>query len=729
MQKSIFSAGAKPNSSKHWLKQTVYSFIIFSSITSLTNLTTMSNPNDKFSPPKTPKVNFKYQLHGKTLEDDYQWLENKDNPEVKKWSHEQNDYTLDFIKNEYKDIPGVKDEFRTFYDRDYRSAPFYVKNREFFLSKKRGDAHNTLYAVVNGVEVKLFNPTDLDQTGNTSWGGYTFTENGDKVAIGVQFKGNEINEYRIYDTQTGKVISEPMPGLSGFSFAKNEDYAYITIRTKEIIDKQEPLKTYLHKIGTPYSEDKFIIAPDDAKDVAGAFDSDEGGYSFISKGDFYSVTISMKKTGDYSNFRNNDYTTIYSSKEFAASPYIKNGRMYISTNDKAPNFKLMYVDLSDDINKMSFENWKTLIPESKDEVFESYVITSDYLVVQYKKDVLSRLALYDFNGNKIKELDLPEFGNVSGISYRKETNEVYVSLATFVAPSKLYKFNGKSLKWDFVYQEKTPIDMTGIESKMVFYQSKDGTKIPMYLIYKKDVKLDGNNPTLLYGYGGFNISLTPSYLGEAASFIKRGGVYAIACLRGGSEYGENWHLAGMREKKQNVFDDFIAGAEYLIREKYTNSKRLGISGRSNGGLLTGTVMVERPDLMACAVVGVPLLDMIRYHKFLIARYWIPEYGDPDVAEDYEFINKYSPYQNIKEGVNYPVAFVAAGENDSRVDPLHAKKFVAKLQNNKGQKNPAMLFVDFDAGHGAGGTGLSVDKRIEARYVEWKFIMNNLGMVK
>lgn len=720
MSKNIFTKYLK-NSTLMLLSSVISSVIIYNNA--------MANPNDNFKPPATPKQNFEYQLHGKTLKDEYQWIEDKDNADVKKWSHVQNDYTIDFVKNQYKDIDGLKDELRAYFDREYRSAPFYVKSHEFFYSKKKGEQHNTLYTIIDGKEVKLFNPIDLDKTGNTSWGGVSFNENGDKVAIGTQFKGNEINDYVVYSTTDGKPLTKAITGLSDFDFAKNEEYAYITKRTKEMIDNQEPLRTYLHKIGTDPKNDKFIIAPADAKDVAAAYDSDEGGYSFIQFGDFYSVTIKMKKTGDMFKFKNDDYTEIYSSKQYNASVDIKKNKMFIMTNHKAPNFKMMCVDLNDDIKKMAFENWKPFIPENKDEVLESYAFTSDYLVVRYKKDVLSRIALYDFDGKKLRDLELPEFGNVSGVSYRKSTNEVYVSLATFTAPSKLYKFNGKSLKWDFVYQENTPVNLDGIESKMVFYPSKDGTKIPMFLIYKKGVELNGNNPTLLYGYGGFNISLTPSYLGEAASFIKRGGVYAIACLRGGSEYGENWHLAGMREKKQNVFDDFIAGAEYLIKEKYTNPKRLAISGRSNGGLLTGTVMVQRPDLMNAAVVGVPLLDMVRFHKFLIARYWIPEYGDPEVAGDYEFINKYSPYQNIKEGVNYPAAFVAAGENDSRVDPLHAKKFAARLQNNPGQKNPVMLFVDFDAGHGSGGSGQSVDKRVETKYTEWKFIMNNLGMMK
>jgi prolyl oligopeptidase len=376
-----------------------------------------------------------------------------------------------------------------------------------------------------------------------------------------------------------------------------------------------------------------------------------------------------------------------------------------------------------DIDKPEFENWKEFYPE-KETVLQSFVITTDHILVLYKKDVLKRIAVYDFEGNYIKELEAPEFGDVSGISYNEDMNTVFVGLTTFTSPTKLYKLNGKTLEWEFYYQDELPVDTENIKSELVFYTSKDGTKVPLFLSYRKDIKLDGTNPTLLYGYGGFNISMGPSFLGDKASFINRGGVYAVAGLRGGSEYGENWHLDGMLDKKQNVFDDFISAAEYLIDEKFTNSEKLCIMGGSNGGLLTGACLVQRPGLFQSAIVAVPLLDMLRYHKFLIARYWIPEYGDPDKKEDYNYIKEYSPYQNIEPGVNYPITLVKAGENDTRVDPLHAKKFAAALQNNPGQENDIFLFVDFDSGH---GSGQSIEKQIENSYLQWKFIFNSLGM--
>ncbi|MBI5326477.1 MAG: S9 family peptidase [Ignavibacteriae bacterium] len=331
-----------------------------------------------------------------------------------------------------------------------------------------------------------------------------------------------------------------------------------------------------------------------------------------------------------------------------------------------------------------YEKAKVLIPE-KETVLEGYTLTTDYLITQDKKDALSRLTAYDLNGKFIKEIELPETGNVSGMSYHKESNTVFVSLSTFTAPGVLYKLDGKTLKWTFFYQDKPPIDTKNIEAKQVF---------------------------------------SPGYVGTTASFINRGGVYAVACLRGGDEYGENWHKDGMLFNKQHTFDDFISAAEYLINEKYTNPSKLGIRGGSNGGLLMGAVMTQRPDLFKAVICSVPLLDMLRYHKFLIARYWIPEYGDPDKKEDFLNILKYSPYQNIREGFNYPATYFKAGENDTRVDPLHAKKFVAAMQNNPGQTNPILLYVDFDSGH---GSGQSIEQQIENMSREWIFLFGELGM--
>jgi prolyl oligopeptidase len=357
-------------------------------------------------------------------------------------------------------------------------------------------------------------------------------------------------------------------------------------------------------------------------------------------------------------------------------------------------------------------------------MLESFEVTSDYVITKESRDVLSSLSAYDLNGNFVKELPLPEVADISSISYHEESNTVFVGLNTFTAATKVYKLDGKTLQWEFFYQDNPPIDTKNIESKMVFFQSKDSTRIPMFIVYKKGLQLDGNNPTLLYGYGGFNVPMKPGYLGTTASFINRGGVYALVCLRGGNEYGEKWHNDGMLFKKQNTFDDYIAAAEYLIDQKYTNPQKLLAKGGSNGGLLMGAVLTQRPDLFKASVCAVPLLDMLRYHKFLIARYWIPEYGDPEKKEDFQNILKYSPYQNIREGISLPTILVKCGENDSRVDPLHAKKFAAALQNDPWQKNPVMLFIDFESGHGSGQT---IDQMIENISLEWRFVMNELGM--
>ncbi len=673
-----------------------------------------SNAQAKFNPPATPQKPATNEVHNFKITDPYQWLEDKSNPETLEWSKVQHNYTVDYLKKNVPSVSGFRDEIAILMDRDYEGAPSMVGDREFFYAKKKGEQQYKLYSNLNGKRILVFDPLSIDQSGKSAITGVDYTRDGNKAAIGTQFKGDEISTYRIIDTKTGKVLGEPITGLNGFSWTKDEKHAYISVRTKEMIQNQEPVKTYLHTIGTDRSNDIFVLAPKDAKDVAEIWDARDEDVTFISEGDFYSNTLKIKKilTKDMPK-------EIYSSKKFKAEPNAKNGKIYVFTNDNAPNYKLMVTDLSNPF----YENWKDLIPE-KETVMDGFVITSDYILVQDIKDVLSRIMVYDLNGKFIKQLEIPEVGNIAGMGYHDESNTVTVTLSTFTAPAKVYHLDGKKLTWKLHWVDKLEIDTKNIETKQVFYTSKDGTKVPMFLVYRNDIKLDGNNPALLYGYGGFNINMTPSFLGTTLSFIKRGGVYAVANLRGGAEYGEKWHQDGMLFKKQNTFDDFIAAAEYLINEKYTNSNRLAIRGGSNGGLLTGAVAVQRPDLMKAAIVAVPLLDMLRYHKFLIARYWIPEYGDPDKKEDFLNIIKYSPYHNIRPGFNYPAMMVKAGENDSRVDPLHAKKYAAALQNNPGQENPIMLFVDFDSGH---GSGQSTEQMIDNTELEWRFIMWQLGM--
>ncbi|TNE37020.1 S9 family peptidase [bacterium] len=668
----------------------------------------------EYIPPKTESIPVYDTLFGEVIQDNYRWLEDKKDPKVREWSEKQHNSTVNYILNHGKDIDGLKDEIRDLSDRDYRSSPFFIGKREFFYSRKKGEQHNSLFTILDGKELLIFSPNNLDSSGNTSMSGVDFTEKGNIVAIGTQYKGDEVQTYRLYDTKTGTKIGQDIVGLRNFSFAKDESYAYITVQNREMIDSQTPIKVYKHKLGTPRDNDILLAQPKDAKDVASVWDTKHGGLTFFSTGDFYSNTLSYRKQEDTTEPK-----IIFSSKEYTAFPDIHDGKIYFKSNYEAPNYKIFVTD----IENPDFKYWVDFYPE-KESVLESFVITSDYVLVLYKKDVLRHIAVYDLEGRYLKELETPEFGDISGINYNEDLNAVFVSLSTFNSPAKLYKLDGKELKWEFYYQDVSPIDTKNIESKMVMYKSIDGTMIPLFISYRKDIKLDGNNPTLLYGYGGFNISMGPSYLADKASFINRGGVYAVACLRGGSEYGENWHKAGMLERKQNVFNDFIAAAEYLISEKYTSKNKLCILGGSNGGLLTGACLVQRPDLFKAAIVAVPLLDMLRYHKFLIARYWIPEYGDPDKEEDFKYIREYSPYQNIQPGVNYPITLIKAGENDTRVDPLHAKKFAAALQNNPGQKNDVFLFVDFDSGH---GSGQSIDKQVENSYLQWKFIFNALDM--
>jgi len=669
-----------------------------------------------FTPPKAQEIPVTDTVHNFVMTDYFRWLEIKEDPKVRQWSESQHNASVDYIKKNTKVIPGFRDEIQRYLDRDIKGAPFLRGEREFFSARKKGDNQSKLYTLIDGQEIMIFDPEQLDPTGKTAITGMVFTLDGERAAIGTQFQGNEISDYRIINTRTGEVMGEPITGLAGFVWRQDENFAYIYSRTQEMINNQTPVRVYLHRIGdaTKRENDIFMGAPADAKNSVSYWDSREGDLTFRSEGDFYSNTLWVRPVNS-----NGDFKKIYESKKYKASADIRNGKMYIFTNHEAPNYRLMITDL----DKPEFENWKDFYPEGET-VLQGYAVTNDYVLIQYRKDVLSHLKVYDLKGNFIRDMELPEVGNLSSISYHRETNTVYASIASFTATTRMYKIDGKQLTWEFYYQDTPPIDTENITAKQVFFNSKDGTRVPMFIVHRKDMQLNGDNPTMLYGYGGFNVNQTPSFVGTTASFINRGGVYVVVNLRGGAEYGENWHQDGMLFKKQNTFDDFAYAAEYLIAEKYTNPDKIAIKGGSNGGLLIGAAVMQRPDLYKVAICAVPLLDMLRYHKFLIARFWIPEYGDPEVKEDFVNLLSYSPYHNIRKGFNYPTIMVKAGENDSRVDPLHAKKFAAALQNNPGQTNPVLLYVDFESGH---GSGRSIEQMIEDIELEWRFVMHNLNM--
>ena len=668
----------------------------------------------QFTPPvNIPKL-VKETLHGVMLTDSYRHLEDKENPEVISWTKQQHDATMEYLKKTAPDVPGLNDEIRILFDRDVTSPPRIKKGNVFFSRRKKGELQFKYYALINGKEKLLFDPVALDPSGKTAISGVVINKDASKLAVATQTKGAEITDYRIIDAKTGEQIGETLPGVSNFTWKQDESKVFITPRTKELIEHQIPLGVYEHTLGKPLTDAIKLLAPADAKDFASIYEPEDEQVQVWSTGDFYSNTISIRKIGSSDKPR-----VIYSSEQYKSYPEFRGNTIYWFTNHEAPNF---YIATST-LESPEFEKAKVLVPEGKT-VIEGFDVTSTYLLVQDKKDVMSRIMVHDLNGAFIKELTLPEFGNVASMSYDRDEDIVYVSISSFTATQKIYKLDGKKLTWEFYYQDEIPMDLTDIHASLEFVESKDGVKIQLFIVHKKDIKKDGNNPVLITGYGGFNIGMSPEFVGYNASFLKRGGIYVRVGLRGGNEYGEAWHLDGMLKKKQHTFDDMIAATEWLITNKYSNSNRIVARGGSNGGLLMGAIATQRPDLYRAIICQVPLLDMIRYHKFRIARYWIPEYGDPDKAEDFGTLLQYSPYHNIKAGVPLPEMLVSVGEFDMRVDPLHGKKFVAIAQSRPEQDKPVMLHVDFDAGH---GTGKSIEQTIEDQAFFWRYIFSRLNM--
>ena len=668
-----------------------------------------------FFPPVTPKIPVVDTLHGMLLTDEYRWLEDKTDPMVVAWTKAQFESTVAYMKATQKEHPGLRDEITAYIDMDYEGPLNKVGKRVFQNIRKKGDKQISLYTIIKGKKILIWDPVKLDTSGMTSTSGVNYTYDGERAAISVQKSGAEIVTTYIIETSTGKILYPPLENITNFQWTKDQEHAYFTIRSQEDVNAQRPLKTYFWKVGEPASNAKFIGTTTDAKDSWYIYDNRYSDVTFSGESDFNSNNCHIRKTGNLEEGK-----LIYESKEFRAFPEAIGNKLYILTNDNAPKFRLMTADK----DKPEYKDWKILIPEGETVLENVEVLKDGRLMVQDKIDIQSRLTLFTADGKKIKPIELPEIGNVDGFNYDREEDSVYLVLSTFTSPVKVYVSSPSNFKWRLYFTRDLPIDMSNITGEIKFYYSKDSTRIPVIIVHRKDMKLDGNNPVLLTAYGGFNIGITPGYYGGYASFINRGGVVVEPGIRGGDEYGEKWHEEGMLLNKQNCFDDFNACAEWLIHEKYTNPGRLAARGGSNGGLLMGAIANQRPDLYKAVLCAVPLLDMVRYHKFLIARYWIPEYGSADNEKDFRNILKYSPYHNIRYGINVPTMLIRTGANDSRVDPLHAKKFTAALQNNPGQINPILLYIDYNVGH---ESGQATKQRIENNVIDFEFLMNQLGM--
>ena len=663
------------------------------------------------NPPATPARPVTDTVHGTTITDPYRWLEDNKNEEVVKWTRAQHDAALAWLAKNAPEVPGLRDELTRYTDRTITSPPSFKKGREFFTRKVKGEAQAKLYTRLDGKEVLLFDPVKLDPSGKSSLSGTSYTRDASIIAVGVQVAGDELPTQYFISSLTGATVHAPLVQVQNVSWTADNKIAYVEQRTQEQVTKQLPLFWQKLTLGNPVKDAPVVHKWADAKNWGSVADFEYAPYTIYDLGEGWQQnTVSIQKTGTTDTPR-----VIFAEKGARANIEIIGDTIYAQTSASSPNGRLLKANVA----KPEFKDWKEILPEQKDAVLESFVITKKNIIVKEKRELLSRIRILDLDGKFVRELPAPEFGSVTGISYDRDSNTLYAALGTFTAPFKLYKLDADSLVWQFLYQDESVLNTANIETKQVYVTSRDGVKVPMFLSYKKGTKLDGNNPAMIYGYGGFNVGINVGYLGAFATLINRGVVVAQPGLRGGNEYGEAWHEGGMLGNKQNVFDDFYASAEWLIKEGYTHSKKLVAFGGSNGGLLVGAAATQRPDLFKAIVCSVPLLDMVRYHKFRIARYWIPEYGDPDKAADFAWLMRYSPYHNIRVGVNMPTMLVIAGENDTRVDPLHAKKFVAMAQANVGQTSPVMLKMDYDSGH---GSGKSTAQQVEDRETWLSFIL-------
>ncbi|MDX9925452.1 MAG: prolyl oligopeptidase family serine peptidase, partial [Ignavibacteriaceae bacterium] len=619
----------------------------------------------------------------------------------------------------------IKNSLTKLWNYERYSSPFKVGDYYDF-SKNDGLQEQSVYYIQKGLDAApevLIDPNKLSSDGSVSLAGLYFSNDNNYFSYGISKGGSDWNEFFVVDLES-KIPTEDHIVWSKFSGSAWYKDGFFYGRYdepkpgEELKATNEFKKLYYHKVCSPQSDDILILEDKDhPKYGFGAGVSDDQKYLIISVSEgstsnnliYYKnletdseiIKLIDKFTGNYSFIDNKD------------------DKFYLETNDGAPNNKIILIDLKNP----SKENWKTIIPETK-EVIKSVSRLNNKFIVTYLKDAYSQVKVFDDNGKFLYDIELPAIGNVSGFSGKNDDTETFYTFTSFNFAPTIYKYSIIDNKSELFRKTNLPIDTDNFEVKQVFYPSKDGTKIPMFLVYKKGLVLDGNNPTLLYAYGGFNIAMQPSFSVARLALLNSGVVYAMANLRGGSEYGEDWHKAGMLEKKQNVFDDFISAAEYLVKEKYTNPSKLAIQGGSNGGLLVGAVINQRPDLFKVAFPAVGVMDMLRFHKFTIGWAWVTEYGSSDVKDQFDYLIKYSPLHTIKKGVDYPAVLITTADHDDRVFPAHSFKYAAELQNSASDKNPKLIRIETKVGHGA---GTSTSKSIELNADIFSFLFYNLGV--
>lgn len=663
-------------------------------------------------PPETRTDNVTEVIHGVEVVDPYRWLEDQESQETRAWIDSQNEYAHSFIDP----LPGreqLKQRITELVKIDYISMPIECNGR-YFLSKRSADQDQSVICMREGVDGRdevLIDPHPMSPDHTISVSMLDVSNDGTLMAYGIREGGEDEVVVKLFDVDRRADLKDELPKGRYFvvSILPDKSGVYYSLHTAE------GPRVYYHGIGAEkdievfgegYGQDKIISA----------YVSEDGHYLCI----LVMHGSAGEKTEVYLQdlIKKGPITPIVNDIDAAFYPFVVGDKLFMMTNWKAPNYRILVIDL----NKP--DDWLEIIPERSDAVVQDFSLAGGRLFVNYLENVASHVKIFEPDGKFIRDLSLPTLGTVYGPYGRWESDEAFFIFTSFHVPTTIYRYEVTEGKQEVWARIEVPINTDMFEVEQVWYRSKDGTEVPMFLVHSREIKLNGSNPTLLTGYGGFGISMTPGFSLGAVLWAENGGVYAMANLRGGGEFGEEWHRAGMLESKQNVFDDFIAGAEWLIENNYTSPSKLAITGGSNGGLLVGAALTQRPDLFRAVVCTYPLLDMVRYHKFLAGPFWVSEYGSSEDPDQFKYLYAYSPYHNVKKGTQYPAVLFITGDADTRVAPLHARKMTALLQSATASPEPVLLLYDTKAGH-SGGQPLS--KQIEDMTDQMSFLFWQLGV--
>jgi len=679
------------------------------------------------APPPTPEEPVTETIHGVEVTDPYRWLEGDADGEVTErvaeWTDAQNAHTRAVLDA----LPGraaLSARIEELMSVGWVGAPKPAGDRLFNRRRDGDQDQPVLYVRERDGRVRaLIDPNTLDAEGLVSLDWWEPSHDGELLAFGLSRSGDENTTCHVLRVDTGTWLADEVPNKVDFGgwLPGGAGFLY-----RQLADPDDAYSARIrvHRVGRHHREDPILFEQHSTTWGPFAYLSRDARWLVL--GYFTSTSANDLWVVDFDRWRRTGElvrTDVVVGEEARSGGPVLGDTLFLETNLGAPNGRVYAVDL----NRPERERWREVIPPREGAVLEDVSLARGYLVATYLEDASTRIHVHDLDGAHVREVELPGIGSASAFT-AEDRREIYVSFSSFATPDSIYRVDlatGERELWD---RADVPVDPDLVEVEQVWFDSKDGTRVSMFLVHRKGLELTGDLPTLLYGYGGFNISLTPWFSETLFPWFEAGGVYAVANLRGGGEYGADWHAAGQLEKKQNVFDDFLAAAEWLIDAGYTRPERLAIAGGSNGGLLTGAAIVQRPDLFRAAISAVPLLDMLRYHRFLMARFWVPEYGSAEEAEHFPFLRAYSPYHNVEDGVRYPAVFLTAGENDSRVHPLHARKMAARLQAATAadpEERPVLLWVDRDAGH---GQGKPLSLRIRDVVDQRIFLMWQLGIL-